>query len=35
MLSADNKHPFDDIIIADYLTTPVKRLAKNKNKSHC
>jgi len=35
MLSADNNHPFDDIIIADYLTTPVKRLAKNINKSHC
>jgi hypothetical protein len=30
-----NKHPFDEILKAEYLTTPVKRLAIKINKSDC
>jgi hypothetical protein len=34
MPTSENKHPFDEILMAEYLITPVKRLATNINKSH-
>lgn len=31
----ESNHPTDAILMAQYLTTPVKRLAKELNRSHC